>query len=273
MTLAHTASGDEPRTSLRERKKLATRRALRRTALDLVAERGFAHVTVDDIAEAADVSPRTFFNYFPSKEAALFGTDPDRVAELRQRILQQAPGRPVLDVLRTVMVSDAEAVAEELSELGGDPAGWLRRVKEARADPHLRAAHAAQMAMVERAITEGLAERLGTDPDRDPYPGLLAATAAGAFRASMTFWAASGGTVPLSRLIDLAFGALADGLPENCALRHTGATPGGRPPQSPPRGASPGGRPPQTPPPGASPGERPLLTSLPGNAADRKDTH
>ena len=115
MTLASTVSGGEPRASLRERKKLATRRSLRRIALDLVAERGFAHVTVDDIAEAADVSPRTFFNYFPSKEAALFGTDPDRIAELRQRIVQQAPGEPVLDVLRMVMVSDAQVVADELS--------------------------------------------------------------------------------------------------------------------------------------------------------------
>jgi AcrR family transcriptional regulator len=258
MTLAHTASADEPRTSLRERKKLATRRSLRRTALDLVAERGFANVTVDDIAEAADVSPRTFFNYFPSKEAALFGTDPDRVAELRQRIVQQAPGQPVLDVLRMVMVSDAQAVADELSELGGDPADWLRRIKEARTDPHLRAAHAAQMAMVERAITEGLAERLGTDPERDPYPGLLAATAAGAFRASMTFWAASGGTVPLSRLIDLAFRALADGLPENCALRHVSAGPGGRPLRPPAR---------------SQPGGTTLSDPPPGNVADRKDTH
>jgi len=236
MTLAGTASGDEAPASLRERKKLATRRSLRRIALDLVAERGFAHVTVDDIAAAADVSPRTFFNYFPSKEAALFGTDPDRVTELRQRIVHQAPGEPVLDVLRTVMVSDAQAVAAELSELGGNPADWLSRMKEARTDPHLRAAQAAQMALVERAVTEGLAERLGTDPERDPYPGLLAATAAGAFRASMTFWASSGGTVPLSQLIDLAFRALADGLPEHCALRHVGADPGERPPRNPPLG-------------------------------------
>jgi AcrR family transcriptional regulator len=220
MTMASTAAASEPRASLRERKKAATRRSLRRVALDLVAERGFAHVTVEDIAEAADVSPRTFFNYFPSKEAVLFGTDPERVAALRERVIHQAPCETALDALRTVMASDAQAVAEELSDLGGDPADWLRRMKQARTDPHLRAAHAAQMAMVERAITEGLAERLGTDPETDPYPGLLAATAAGVFRASMTFWAGSGGTVPLDQLIDLAFRALADGLPERCALRH-----------------------------------------------------
>ena len=220
MTAAITAPAGEPRASLRERKKLATRRSLRRVALDLVAERGFAHVTVEDIAEAADVSPRTFFNYFPSKEAAVVGADPDRVATLRERIVHEAPGESVLTALRVVMTSEAEVWADELSELGGDPADWLRRVKEARADPHLRAAHAAQMAMVERAITEGLAERLGTDPDRDPYPGLLAAMAAGVFRSSMNFWAGSGGTMPLGQLIDLAFRALADGLSERCELRH-----------------------------------------------------
>jgi AcrR family transcriptional regulator len=219
MTLPDTAPAAAPRESLRERKKLATRRSLRRIALDLIAERGFAHVTVEDIAAAAEVSPRTFFNYFPSKEAALFGADPHRVAALRERLVHQAPGAPVLDVLRAVMVSDAQRVAEEVGELGGNPADWLRRIKEARTDPHLRAAHAAQMAMIERAVTEGLAERLGTDPERDPYPGLLAATAAGVLRASITFWAGSGGTVPLDQLVDLAFQALGGGLPEDCALR------------------------------------------------------
>ena len=58
------------------------------------------------------------------------------------------------------------------------------------------------MAMIERAIAEGLAERLGTDLERDPYPGLLAGAAAGVFRASMTFWAGSAGTEPLDQLID-----------------------------------------------------------------------
>jgi AcrR family transcriptional regulator len=233
------------RIPLRERKKLATRRSLRRAALDLIAERGFEHVTVDDIAEAADVSTRTFFNYFPSKEAALFGRDPDRVSVLRERVARHAPGEPALEVLRLVMVSEAQQIADELNELGGGPEVWLRRMKEARADPHLRAAQASQMAMTERAITEGLAERFGTDPDHDAYPGLLAAVTAGVFRASITFWASSGGTMPLSQLIDLGFRALAGGLPEDCALRHAGAEPGGTLPQTPP----------------------------PGNTAGRKDDH
>ena len=210
----------ETNASLRERKKLATRRALRRAAFELVTEHGFAHVTVEDIAAAADVSPRTFFNYFPTKEAALFGADPDRITALRERIARLAPGEPALAALRLVMVDDARAAAAELTDLGGDPAGWLRRMKSAHTDPQLRAARAAQMAMTERAIAEGIAERLGTDPERDPYPSLLAATAAGVFRASISFWAGTGGTVPLEHLIDQAFAALADGLPERCELRN-----------------------------------------------------
>jgi AcrR family transcriptional regulator len=217
-----TAAGTAPArssSSLRERKKLATRRSLRRAALDLIAERGFAHVTVEDIAEAADVSPRTFFNYFPSKEAALFGTDPDEAAALRERLARAAPGERVLEALRAIVADGVNARAAGLAELGGDPADWLGRMKELRADPHLRAAQAAQMAKVERALTEGIAERLGADPERDPYPGLLAAVVAGVFRFSLTFWAASGSTVPPGQVVDLAFQALADGLPERCALR------------------------------------------------------
>jgi AcrR family transcriptional regulator len=215
MTVTH----GEPGTSLRERKKRATRRALRRVALDLVAERGFAHVTVEDIAEAADVSPRTFFNYFPSKEAALFGADPERATALRAHIVHDAPGETALTALRMALVSEARGVAEELDELGGDPASWLRRMKAARVDPHLRAAQAAQLAYVECVVAGALAERLGTDADHDPYPGLLAGAAIGVMRATMTFWASSGGAVAIDHLTDLAFRALADGLPENSAVR------------------------------------------------------
>jgi AcrR family transcriptional regulator len=213
------APAAEAPASLRERKKLATRRLLRKAALELVGERGLASVTVEDIAEAAEVSPRTFFNYFPSKEAALFGGDPDRAAQLRNRIATGTPGQTALDALRTVLAEDSEVMAGELRLLGGDPAEWLRRMKVARTDPHVRAAHAAQMAMIERAIAEGLAVRLGADQETDPYPQVLAAATVGVVRSCLMFWAGTSGAVPLSQLIDQAFQALAAGLPENAALR------------------------------------------------------
>lgn len=223
MIIPSASSVTDPPVSLRERKKLATRRLLRRAALNLVSERGLANVTVEDIAEAAEVSPRTFFNYFPSKEAALFGGDPDRAARLRDRVACEAPGEPALDVLRTVLAQDAEEMADELRSLGGDPVDWLRRMKVARTDPHVRAAHAAQMARIERAIGEGLATRLGADQETDPYPWVLAAAAVGVVRSCMAFWGGSGGTVQLGQLIDQAFRELADGLPEHGSLREYGA--------------------------------------------------
>jgi len=220
----------EPALSLRERKKLATRRGIRRVALDLIAARGFSHVTVEDIAEAADVSPRTFFNYFPSKEAVLFGAAPGRAAESRARLVCDLPGHSALDVLRVVLADQARIVAEEVAELGGDPARWARQMKAAHADPQLRAAQAAHMAEVESGFAGALAERLGTDPDRDPYPMVLASAATGILRATMSFWAATGGAVPLEQLTDAAFQALADGFPENGALRGLAWSSGSRHP-------------------------------------------
>jgi AcrR family transcriptional regulator len=204
-----------PPASLRERKKLATRRLLRRAALMLVAERSLASVTVEDIAEAADVSPRTFFNYFPSKEAVLFGGDPDRATQLRERVATWAPGKPALEALRAVLHADAEVIAQELRELGGEPGEWLRRMKVARTDPHVRAAQAGQMAMIERAVAEGLATRLGADAESNPYPGVQAAAAVGVMRACLVFWAGADGEIELGDLIDQAFSALAAGLPDS----------------------------------------------------------
>src|SRR3954452_2536083 len=96
---------------LRERKKLATRLALHRAALELVAERGLEHVSVDDIAARADVSPRTFFNYFSSKDDAVLGLDPDamqrQVTELRARPAEEPP----VEALRAVARAQAAEMA------------------------------------------------------------------------------------------------------------------------------------------------------------------
>jgi AcrR family transcriptional regulator len=207
------------RPSLRERKKLATRAAIRRAGLDLIAERGFSHVTVEDIAAAADVAPRTFFNYFPSKEAVLFSADPAREAELRDRLVHDQPGGSALDVLRAVATDRVRDVAAELAELGDDPSRWASQIKAAHADPQLRAAQAAHMARTEAAIAAALAERLGTDAELDPYPVVLASAATGVMRATLLYWARSGGAVPPEELIDAAYQALAEGFGEDCTLR------------------------------------------------------
>jgi AcrR family transcriptional regulator len=67
---------------LRERKRLATRRAIQVAALELVAEHGLGGVTIDEISRVADISPRTFFNYFPSKEEAVLGDPPKRPSDV-----------------------------------------------------------------------------------------------------------------------------------------------------------------------------------------------
>ena len=120
---------------------------------------------------------------------------------------------------RCVAAGEACAVAEELGGLGGDPGAWLARMKAANVDPHLRAAQAAHMAAVERVLAGALAERLGTETDRDPYPLLLVSALMGVMRAVVMIWAGVGGAVTLERLTDAAFQSLAEGFPEQCELR------------------------------------------------------
>jgi AcrR family transcriptional regulator len=261
-----------PHASLRERKKLATRRGIRRVALELIAERGFSHVTVEDIAAAADVSPRTFFNYFPSKEAVLFGADPGRAEEVRAQLVHDLPGHSAFEVLRMVLTDRAGQLAAELAELGGDPARWAAQMKAAHADPQLRAAQASHMAQVESSFASALAERLGTDPDRDPYPMLLASAGTAVLRSTMSFWASAGGAVPLEQLVDAAFQALADGFAETSALRDLASATG-----PPPAGAraAPPSQAAQAAPPSGTPQAAPsnLAASCHSELRNRKDNH
>src|ERR1700743_2407415 len=148
LTAEHAAA--EHDCSLRERKKRETRRRLRRVALGLFADRAYSNVTAEEIAEAAEVSTRTFFNYFPSKEAVLLGADPDRLQQVRDSVLAPPAGTPALAVVpAAALLSWPRQAPSQVTDLGGDPRDWLRRIKAARADLHLRSAQAAHMDAIE----------------------------------------------------------------------------------------------------------------------------
>jgi AcrR family transcriptional regulator len=85
---------------LREQKKLRTREAIVEAALKLFDERGYEQTTIAEIAAAADIAPRTFFGYFPSKEAVLFHTFDDDLAKFRAHMDAREPGVTAIDAMR-----------------------------------------------------------------------------------------------------------------------------------------------------------------------------
>ncbi|GAA3241284.1 TetR/AcrR family transcriptional regulator [Nonomuraea helvata] len=84
---------------LRERKKVRTRRALVEAAIRLFDEKGFERTTVDEIAAAVEVSARTFFTYFGSKEDVLFLQAEDRVEQLIEALADRRPDEPLGELL------------------------------------------------------------------------------------------------------------------------------------------------------------------------------
>jgi AcrR family transcriptional regulator len=157
---------EQPHVGGRERKKAQTRRDLANAARRLTTEHGLDAVTIQQIVEAADVSTRTFFNYFRCKEEAVVGFDPALVAELadvvRERPAQEAPLVALTEALL------ANAADPEIAE------GWVRRTELVAEHPTLLPRHLAAMAEVEEALAAAVADRLGTSADDDllpPRPG------------------------------------------------------------------------------------------------------
>ncbi|MWA05754.1 TetR family transcriptional regulator [Actinomadura sp. LD22] len=108
----------DERTGLRERKKRRTRHAIASAALRLFAERGYEETTIADIAAAADVAPRTFFGYFPSKEDVVFAEVDDRLGEVAERLAAREPGETPLQAIRRCVVDVLEALVSEHGEYG-----------------------------------------------------------------------------------------------------------------------------------------------------------
>ncbi len=142
---------------LRERKKLATRRALQHAVLELASERGYEHVTIEEVTAVVDVSPRTFFNYFASKEEAVVGEFP-RLAELdaAEQFLTEGKEANLLAGLGRLF----EAVADELAS---DRVASQRRRELLRQHPPLFAKRMAYLHLFEDEITRLVRQRLSND--------------------------------------------------------------------------------------------------------------
>jgi AcrR family transcriptional regulator len=191
---------------LRERKKQATRRALQEAALHLVAEHGLDRVTVDDIAAAADVAPRTFFNYFSSKEEALLARDPEKQARVVTELAARPAHEDPLTALHAVLVAQADDMAAQADH-------WRLRMRLVNDYPQLLPRHLAAFAEGERAMAEAVAIRTGISREDSLYPDLVAAVAIAAMRTAMHRWREAGGTRSLAAHIDEAFLGVSAGLP------------------------------------------------------------
>jgi len=179
---------------LRERKKLRTQRELAATALRLFAERGYDSVTVEEIADAVEVSPRTFFRYFPSKEDVLFADEPQLVAALREAIVGRPPGEPVLEAILNALLEVADVLAD-------DPEHILLHAQIISHTPALRSRGLEQQAKMEAALAGVIAERLGLDIERDMAAKLVAAGTVAALRVALDYWLEHGGVDDLQTLL------------------------------------------------------------------------
>jgi len=99
---------------LRQRKRQRTRREIAGAALRLFAERGFDHTTISDIAEAAEVSRRTFFAYFPSKEDVVFWDFDHRLASFQNALKHRSARQSVLSVLREWLLLEVQTEALDI---------------------------------------------------------------------------------------------------------------------------------------------------------------
>ena len=191
---------------LRERKRLATRRAIQLAVLDRVGERGLDGVTVDEISRVADVSPRTFFNYFSSKEEAVLGDAPELPSEGRYLEEFLADDRPLLDSLRTLLMVAGEKSLHDVEMVH-------RRQAILRQYPQLFAMRMATMRKFEDEMADVVAQRLVRDyPELAGDPDALAdrarlvtLVAFAAMRHAWTRWAGGEPASLLSERLNESF--------------------------------------------------------------------
>ncbi len=196
---------------LRERKRRATRRAILIAAIRVVRERGVDGATVDEISRVADVSPRTFFNYFPSKEDAILGDPPDLAAEQAGEFV--ADRGPLLAGLARVIAASVGAVSD-------DPEIAVLRKKIVTTHPELGMRRMARVERFELELTDLVRRRLlaqspglaSDDRELTQRARLTALVAIAAMRHAWHGWIDGRGdeSVPLAERIDESFARLAE---------------------------------------------------------------
>ncbi|MCP2164004.1 TetR/AcrR family transcriptional regulator [Goodfellowiella coeruleoviolacea] len=198
------ASTSTPETGcgLRERKKLATRAALRHAAVTLYRQHGPDSVTVEDICAAAGVSPRTFFNYFETKDEAVLSFSEGTPQRFRQRIIERPAEESPIQAIHA-------AFAERLAELKADET-WRERTLLLREHPELLPRLNHTNRAIEQAVIDAVVARTGLT-ECDVYVRTTAAVAFSAYRVVIGCW--QPGTGPdLIDLLDQAMDLVRRGL-------------------------------------------------------------
>jgi AcrR family transcriptional regulator len=188
---------------LRERKKRATRRALHDAALRLALEHGLEHLTAEEISAAADVSVRTFFNYFPGKEQAILGDDLFLI-DAGQMTAIMSGTADVLAGLHRVAMAIAADTALRREQV-------MMRWELMERYPALLPPMSARLEELNKVLASAVAARTGAAPD-DAYPQLMAAVVSAAMRIAVRRWTAGHGDHSLEHHVDEVFGLLRDGL-------------------------------------------------------------
>ncbi len=185
---------------LRERKKLQTRQAIRRTAYRLFQEQGYDATPVDQIADEAEVSPSTVFRYFPTKEDIVLTDEYDPLIE--EALRGRPPGEPPVAALR-------EALYESLARVySNDADETYQRVRLIREVPALRGRMSEHSAKTMRLLLNALAERTGRPCD-DLELRIVTGAMLGALTEAMYAWVDAGMTGDLEALRDLVNRSLA----------------------------------------------------------------
>ncbi len=191
-------------TGLRERNKRERRRRLEDVALELFERDGYDKTTIEQVAAAAGLAPRTFFSYFATKDDLVLADYTDRLHRILDELDRRPTDESAWDALRSAfaaVAADYEAEADRLR----------RRFTIMAHNPSVFARNLQLQATWEQALSEHLMNRLGSDPG-DPTPRLLAATALAVMRASLQHWLTSQQATPLPTLVQRAFDQLGVGL-------------------------------------------------------------